>query len=236
LMSATYDLLTQNSLTPTIPDDFPWLPGFVFKNWLNISDRLAFWNIQLWKEVSFMGLLAESPQEYLLVILGTHNGIEWAEDAEAIPRAWKTADGLSCNVETGFLAVYQETSMAGSNTPLPVWMQAQCGGQKPIRIIGHSLGASAGAIACADAFQPLFTLFAMPLWSDIAASRHVLAKARPGSLVIRNVRDLVPAAPPFPLYQSVLPEEWFNSDANGVSGDEGDRHRMPTAYLPACLP
>src|SRR5580693_5317205 len=81
LMSATYDLLTQNSLTPTIPDDFPWLPGFVFKNWLNISDRLAFWNIQLWKEVSFMGLLAESPQEYLLVILGTHNGIEWAEDA-----------------------------------------------------------------------------------------------------------------------------------------------------------
>ena len=73
----------------------------------------------------------------------------------------------------------------------------------------------------------------MPKASDIILSKHVLNKAE-NPIVARNVQDMVPMAPPLPLYQSVLPEAWFNSDVMGLIGSDAARHNMADCYLAAC--
>ena len=229
-MAATYGLLGAG-LTPPLPPGFPHLPGFEFFSYLTVTDKLWFW-----KEVSLMGLAATSPDEDLLVILGTHNFLEWAKDAMAIPRAWETLDGYKCNVEGGFADVYGEITLQNSGMSLRSYVGALNEQKKPLRIIGHSLGAAVGGLVAGDAWKPNFTLFAMPLFGDINLSRHVFRKADPSSVCPRNVRDIVPIAPPFPLYQSILTEAWFNSDLLGIGGTDEDRHNMAGCYLKACTP
>jgi hypothetical protein len=235
LMTAAYDLCAGegNNLTPAVPADFPWPAGFEFRCHLNVSDQV----LLFFKETSYMGLLAESVDEFLLVPIGTHNWEEWFEDMEANPRGWTSNDGCACSVETGFLRVYQETSLtAPFNMPLTAWMSLQASSGKPLRIVCHSLSAAFGRLVAADAFQPHLTAFAAPKGGDIVLERHLQTKLRPGSVEIRNVQDAIPQAPPFPLYRSLLPGIFFNSDEYLNSGDLGDRHRMPTCYLPACTP
>jgi Lipase (class 3) len=240
LMAASYGLLGQG-LTPALPDGFPHLPGFQFFSHLTVSDKILLGNVQLWKETSYIGLAATSDDEDLLVIVGTHNALEWIEDAVAVPRGWVTLDDYSCNVESGFAQVLGEITLQNSGMSLRSYVNVLNQKKRKLRILGHSLGAAVGGLVAGDAFFPHYTLFAMPLFSDIGLSKHIFGKADPASMVIRNVRDVVPIAPPFPLYQSVLTEAWFNSDLLGLGGSDAERHGMglsvaqPGCYLKACL-
>jgi len=229
-MAATYDLLPQNSLTPDIPPDFPWPDGFSFVSHLNVTDKVLFF-----KETSFAGLIGRSDVEDLVIILGTHNPLEWIEDFEGNPESYTTADGCACQVEHGFHQFYQEITV---RMPTPIaltaWMAIQSRGTRPAIIIGHSLGAACGGIVSADAYAPRYVLFAMPKWGDIVGSKHLRDKGRAGSGVPRNVQDVVPMAPPLAIFQSVLPESWFNSDMMGIPGGDSARHSMQDCYLAAC--
>jgi hypothetical protein len=181
-----------------------------------------------------MGIVAETPEEAVIVYVGTHTNLQWIKDIQARPRSWTTRDGVSGQVEHGFSDVYEATTLNKSAITLRQYIGQLNQKKKPLHVIGHSLGAAAGGIAAADSFSPRFSLFAMPKWGDVGLSRHLNSKARPGSSVIRNVQDVVPMAPPFPVYQSVLPELWFNSDMLGISGGDAARHSMQDCYLAAC--
>lgn len=227
LMAAAYGLLDQG-LTPALPKDFPSFAGFQLTDYLTISDKIAWWS-----EKSLMGLSYTSVTEDMFVILGTHTFDQWLKDFTAIPRSWVTLDGFSCNVETGFGTVYGEISLANMQCSLRSYVRGLNESKRRLRIVAHSLGAAVGGLVAADHVNPHLSLFAMPLFSDIKLSRYIAAKADPDSLVAHNVRDIVPAAPPFPLYQSVLPEAWFNSDVLGIGGTDEERHTMST-YVKAC--
>lgn len=227
LMAATYGLLGAG-LTPPLGSEFPLLPGFQLTDYLTISDKIAWWS-----EKSLMGLSLTSVDEDAFVILGTHTAAEWLKDFMAVPRSWETLDGFKCNVESGFADVYNEVTLANMQCTLRQYVGGLNQTKRRCRIIGHSLGAAVGGLVAGDHVNPYFTLFAMPLFSDIALSRHIFGKAAAPSIVPRNVRDVVPIAPPFPLYQSVLTEAWFNSDLLGIGGTDEERHTIST-YVKAC--
>ena len=228
-MSAAYGLLSQNSLTPSLPGDFPRLPGYTFFASLTASNHFLFFPT----EKTFMGLVSTSPDGDCLDIIGTHTTLQWWLDLQAKARAWTSVDGCSCQVEDGFAEVYEGITLTNSGMPLRDYIAKQGKQRKPLIIRGHSLGAAVGLLAAGDAFLPVPRLFAMPKASDIILSKHVLNKAE-NPIVARNVQDMVPMAPPLPLYQSVLPEAWFNSDVMGLIGSDAARHNMADCYLAAC--
>ena len=230
LESATYALLGQGSLVPTLPPGFPRWEGYEIFSFLTASNHFLFFK----EEKTFMGLAATSAEEDLLAIIGTHTLLQWWLDAQAAPKPWTTVDGVSGVVESGFAEVYEGITMTNSGAPLRDFVARQRRRQKPLRVITHSLGAAVGGLVAADAWQPLLRFFAMPKFSDIGISRHVASKMAPGSIVVRNVQDDVAMAPPFNTYQSVLPEAWFNSDALGVGPSAGDKHDMASSYQLAC--
>lgn len=229
-MAAAYELLAQGSLQPKLPDDFPRPDGFEFFSYLTAANHLLFFPT----EKTFMGLAATSELEDLLVIIGTHTALQWWFDAQAKPKSWTTVDGIYCQVEEGFSDVYDGITLTNTDTPLRDYIARQGKQRKPLRILGHSLGASVGGLAAGDAFNPRLRLFAMPKFSDIVLSKHISGKMTGDSVVIRNVQDDVSMTAPFNTYQSVLPEVWFNSDAIGVGPSPSDKHNMAGSYLHAC--
>ena len=229
LMAATYGLLG-NGLTPSLPADFPRPPGVSFFSCLTADNHLLFFPY----EKTFMGLAGTSDEEDLLVILGTHTGLQWWLDMQARARMWTSVDGCSCQVEDGFATVYEGITLTNSGMPLRDFVAKQGAKRKPLRIIGHSLGAAVAGLVAGDAYLPVLRPFAMPKFSDILLSKHVADKMDPESVVVRNVQDIVPMAPPLPPYQSVLPELWFNSDMMGIGAGDAARHSMQDCYLTAC--
>ena len=226
LEAAVYGLLGQG-LTPTLPPDFPRWAGFEFFDYLTVKDRFLWW-----EDTTFTGLLATSAAADLLVGPGTHTSLQWVKDAQYVPKPWTTLDGCTGVAETGFSDVYLATTLVNAGIGLRDYVARLNAKGKPLIILGHSLLAAMGALIAADCLQPRATLFAMPKWGDIGLSAHLLMKGQ--TRVIRNVQDVVPMAPPFEIYQSVLPEAWFNSDTMGVAGDAESRHSMANCYLPAC--
>jgi hypothetical protein len=231
LQSANYGLLAQATLSPTLPADFPRWEGYDIFSFLTASNHFLFFP----EEKTFMGFAATSPTEDLLAILGTHTGLQWWLDLQAKPRPWTTVDGVSCQVESGFSDVYEGITMTNTGIPLRDYVARQGKQRKPLRLIGHSLGAAVAGLVAGDAYLPRLRNFAMPKFSDLVLSKHVAAKTTPDSVVSRNVQDVVPMAPPFDLYGSVLPEAWFNSDVFGIAGSDAARHNMQDCYLAASL-
>lgn len=230
-MAAAYELLAIGGLQPPLPSTFPRMEGYEFFSYLTAANHILFFK----EEKTLMGLAATSPDEDLLVILGTHTALQWWLDMQARPRQWTTVDGVSCMVESGFSEVYEGITLTNTDTPLRDYVARQRKQQKPLRIIAHSLGASVGKLVAGDAFKPRLRLMAMPKASDVVLSHHIASKMTDDSVVLRNVQDDVPMTPPFPLYGSVLPEAWFNSDVLGVLGDPSSRHNMANCYLAAVL-
>ena len=231
MLAATYALLDQGKLEPELPSDFPRLPGLEFFAHLTAANHLLFFK----EEKTFMGLAGATPEEDVLAILGTHTGLQWWLDAQFASRPWTTVDGATGIVEHGFSEVYEGITLTNSGMPLRDFVAKQGRNRRPLRIICHSLGAAVGGIAAGDAYKPRLRMFAMPKFSDLGISRHVASKATDDSVVSRNVQDVVPISPPFPIYQSVLPEAYFNSDVFGIPGTDAARHNMVGSYLMASI-
>jgi hypothetical protein len=234
IMDALYTMCAGegDDLTPAIPANFPFEPGFRFSTYLTANEHLLLYNHK-----SFNGIISESDTEFAVDIIGTHDVAGWIANFTANPVAWTTNDGCSCNVEKGWLEVYQGLTLtAPYNQSLTAWLATQFRAGKRGRFRGHSQGGPVAYLAAADSYHPWMTLFACPKPADLTLAHWIADKMEPESVSIVNTRDIVPLQPPFPLYRNLIPELCFNSDEFLDSGDIGDRHRMPTCYLPACTP
>lgn len=154
----------------------------------------------------FYGFLARSnadPTQYVAVVRGTDNEMEWLEDIEFFPiPAPAPAPG---SVENGFYSIYYSMTYApiagGASQPVAPGIAAAVGPNK-VTVVGHSLGSAIGTFLALD--------LAVQCGLKVRASACLIASPRPGDINFaqyfdRNVLsyqvynyslDLIPKLPP----------------------------------------
>ncbi|HZP66255.1 MAG TPA: lipase family protein [Rudaea sp.] len=218
--AAQYALIAmaaEDMLDPSHQVLAPALPAALAKSWQLVGHMTALnallgvQKIGLGDRV-YYGFLARSTQDatqYLAVVRGTEEVIEWIEDLEGLLIAGPPV-GL---VEQGFYSIYESMRYlalgAGASTaataPLAAaGIAAVLPAGAAVTVIGHSLGSAIASYLMADLargangkFAVGGSLFACPKPGDAAFARNVDAVVGAANYVVYNyIRDIVPHVPP----------------------------------------
>lgn len=151
------------------------------------------------------------PERYVLAIRGTRSAVEWLKDGQLALDGASWGDGV--RVHHGFYSIYDSMRYqpkGGVMEEAPAWRSILAAAQgKRLTIAGHSLGASLGTYLALDVASERKDVagrfFASPRPGNAEFAREV-GRRLGDYVVINNIRDLVPAAPPSAfgtLYQSL---------------------------------
>jgi len=194
------------------------------------------------QQVCYGVLIRDFRDACVIVIRGTRGIVEWAIDAEVKLVNEPTTPGAGC-VEQGFWSVYNSMQFFRlDGTQAPDLLAAIKGevGNKPLVVVGHSLGA---AIATYMTFE-----LADPACLGTGVSGCFLASPRPGDsgysdafqqrveryVVINNSQDAVPKLPPtslgFQTLANVLSLDATNADPGAVIRDDILCHHHVVCY------
>jgi hypothetical protein len=163
-----------NNITPAQSSDFP--PGYQLSAWVQMQDFILGSTIP--KFYGFIAQNTDDPNQFILAIRGTSNGMEWWDDANAILKV-PFSDPASGSVAYGFARIYNTlkvvecrtsataaafvpqtmTSVGGFSRQVSALVRrraaatAQAAGVAPsasIAISGHSLGAALATLYALD--------------------------------------------------------------------------------------
>jgi hypothetical protein len=152
-----------------------------------------------------------APGDYLAIVRGTAEPVEWVLDATATPELFSPRPHkLTGLVPSGFYSIYESMSARDMNgkelgDAATVIGNIANGDNKPLTVVGHSLGSTLATYLTLDLASEIHDpanhldayMIASPNPGDVVFAKKVRERV-PNYNVVNWERDLVPRVPPPP--------------------------------------